>query len=1102
MSGAVHALLVGIDQYPEPAHRLAGCRNDVAAFEELLTLRVEPERLRLLTLVDEQATRDNVIAAFRAHLGKAKAGDSVLFYYAGHGSRERSPEVFWTVEPDRLDETLVLWDSRQPGGWDLADKELAALIRPLAAAGAHVAVILDSCHSGSGTRAFASGMKVRRFPLDVRDRPLESFLPEVQAVASARASESGWDLGDDGRHVLLAACCDDQEAAEYRTGGAHRGAFSWYLLEALRQSPGAPTYRDLAASVRARVAANVQGQEPQVEATVDADLDRSFIEGAIQPRGKAFYAAESEGEWWMDGGTIHGVPAPVAGESATVALFDALGETSSAKESVAAAEVVEVQATRSSLRVTRGALNSSETYKAVLTGTPLPAHTVRLAGEAEAVAAAREALAGSPYVSEADEQADFVLECAEGSFRLFRGADGRELTAPASTAADGVNTAEHVAQWLHFRDLENPVSAIDPSELEVTVLDGQTGERELSGPNLRLTATRTEKGLVAPKFRVRFRNLGQRDLYVGMLALDELYGCNTELVKGGVLALRPGDAPGWALDGKALKTQIPEPLRREGRTESQDVLKVIVSTAPFDIRHAALAALGAPPTRTVKPPIANTLDRLLARGGTRTISAASDDDEIRDFLTKTLIVTTVEPAAGVEVSAAAEVEVGAGVAIGAHPSLRGRARLTTLAETRGDVGAAILPPLFRAPGGGETIAFSSSRGSAPPLSVLELSEVADPAAVTPDQPLEVTLPTPADTTEGDVVLALSYDGEDHLILGSGGTRNGKTVVTIGRLPHPMKNRSRSLGGSIRILFQKLSAPVLGKEYKYPLLAEAAWDAQGKVTYGMDLAQVRARVAKARRIVVFVHGIIGDTRAMGSRLAPAPGVLYLAFDYENLHTTIEENAEGLKESLAACGLAKGHGKEVVLVAHSMGGLVSRWFMEKLGGREIVSRVILCGTPNAGSSWSTIEDWLTGAASLALNGLTKISWEAAAIAALFSGLERIDNSLDQMKPASAFLASLGSLDDPGIPYVVLAGNTSLAAAADGPRVERLLRKVLHKTTSVAFLFEPNDIAVSVKSIGSVGAKWKQRPDTREVACDHLSYFTHPASLEQLRKLLETQ
>ncbi len=1101
MSEVLHAFLVGIDKYLDPAHRLAGCRNDVAAFAELLTLRVRPERLRLRTLVDEQATRESVIAAFRAHLGKVTAADTALFYYAGHGSRERSPEIFWTVEPDRLDETLVLWDSRQPGGWDLADKELAALLRPLAATGAHVVVILDSCHSGSGTRALASGAKVRRFPLDVRDRPLASFLPEVQAIASARASESGWDLGDDGRHVLLAACCDDQEATEYYSGGVHRGAFSWFLLEALRQSPGTPTYRDLAARVRARVIANVPGQEPQVEATTDADLDRSFIEGAIQSRAKAFYTAESDGDWWMDGGTIHGVPAPVAGESATVALFDALGElkaTAKASDAVAVADVVEVQGARSRLCVTRGTVKSGETYKALLTTTPLSSHSVRLTGDAGEVAAARGALTGSPYVAEATERADFILECAAGSFRLLRGADGRELVAPASTAEEGVKNAEHIAQWLHFRDLENSVSAIDPSEFEVTVLADQVGERELGGPSLRLTATRTDKGLVAPKFRVRFRNRGQRDLHFGMLALDELYACDPGLVKGGVLKLRPGDAAGWALDGRALKAQIPGPLRREGRTESQDILKVIVSTAPFDISPAALSALGAPMRRAAPQSIANTLERLLARGCRRTISAASDDDEIRDFQTTTLFVTTVEPAAGVKVNAATTAEVGAGVAIGAHPTLRSRARLTTLSETRGDVGAAILPPLFRTPDSGETIVFSAGRGSSAPLSVLELSEVVDPTVVTPDQPLEVTLPSVA--ADGDIVLAVSYDGEDYLILGSGGARRGKTMVTISRLPYPMKNRSRSLGGSIRILFQKFTSPLLGKDYRYPLLAEAAWDEQGKVTYDTDLAHLQAKVAKARRIVVFVHGIIGDTRAMGARLAPAPGDLYLAFDYENLNTTIEENAEGLQERLAACGLAPGHGKQVVLVAHSMGGLVSRWFMEKLGGREIVSRVILCGTPNAGSSWSTIEDWLTGAASLALNGLTKISWEASAIASLFAGLEKIDNSLDEMRPASAFLTSLGSLDDPGIPYVVLAGNTSLATAADGPRVERLLKKVLHKTTSVAFLFEPNDIAVSVKSIGSLGAKWKQMPDTREVACDHISYFSHPASLEQLRKLLQ--
>jgi pimeloyl-ACP methyl ester carboxylesterase len=1102
MSGVVYTLLIGIDAYPNPAHRLSGCRNDVSDFEEILGSRVKPESLKLLKLIDAQATRVNVIDAFRTHLAQAKKGDTVLFYYAGHGSRERAPEVFWTIEPDRLDETLVLWDSRESGGWDLADKELAALIRPLAAAGAHVVVILDSCHSGSGTRAVSSDLKVRRFPTDARDRPIGSFLPEVQAIATARASESGWDFGDDGRHILFAACCDDQEASEYHAEGLNRGAFSWCLFEALRQSPGTPTYRDLAANVSARVLAAVPGQAPQIEATVDGDLDRSFIEGLLQPRASAFYVAQSDGDWWMDGGRIHGIPAPAGGSFATVVLLPALGAiptSVTAKAAVGVADIVEVQATRSRLQMTRGALESGETYKAVVTSTPLAQHTVRITGDVAAVESVRTELLKALYVSEGKENANLVLECSSGETRLRRAVDNRELVAPATTAAEGVRNAEQVAQWLHFRELQNPVSAIDPSEFAVTVLEDQAGQKELNGPNIRLTATRNEKGLVAPKFRIRFSNRGQRDLYFGMLALDELHSCNTGLVKGGVVKLRPGDAPGWALDGKALKGAVPTSLRLEGRTEAQDVLKVIVSTAPFNIAHAKLTPLGVPRARSNVGAISNNLERLLARGSTRTISAASDDDEIGDFQTVTIIVTTVEPAASVDVSAVAPADVGAGVVVSEHPALKARARLTTLTATRSDVGGSMLPPLFRSGEAGETIAFSSSRGASGALCVLELQDVQSHMVVTPELPLEVRLPSVVE--EGDVVLPVAFDGEDYLILGTGGLRGKDAIVRISRLPHPMRDHARSLGGSIKILFQKFTAPLLGKKYEYPVLAKAAWDANGKAAYDTDLTRIKAEVAAAKRVVVFVHGIIGDTRAMGAQLPPGQGDLYLAFDYENIHTTIEENAAGLKARLEACGLGTGHGKQLVLVAHSMGGLVSRWFMEKLDGYRNVSRVILCGTPNAGSNWSTIEDWLTGMASLALNGLTKISWEANVIGSLFRCLEKIDVTLDQMKPESPFLVTLSALADPGIPYAVLAGNTSLASAADGPRVQRLLRKVLHKTTSVAFLFEPNDIAVSVKSIGSVGSKWTPRPDIRAVPCDHISYFSHPASLEQLRALLQT-
>ena len=50
---------------------------------------------------------------------------------------------------------------------------------------------------------------------------------------------------------------------------------------------------------------------------------------------------------------------------------------------------------------------------------------------------------------------------------------------------------------------------------------------------------------------------------------------------------------------------------------------------------------------------------------------------------------------------------------------------------------------------------------------------------------------------------------------------------------------------------------------------------------------------------------------------------------------------------------GHGKTIHIVAHSMGGLVSRYFIENLGGHEIVQHLIMLGTPNSGSPWPEVQ-----------------------------------------------------------------------------------------------------------------------------------------------------
>ena len=117
MTKNIYALLVGIDAYTYPVPPLQGCVNDIKAIAEYLQGRITQDnyQLHLRTLFDRDATRQGIIDGFRQHLSQATSEDIALFYYAGHGSQEQAPPEFWEVEPDRLNETIVCYDSRQSG---------------------------------------------------------------------------------------------------------------------------------------------------------------------------------------------------------------------------------------------------------------------------------------------------------------------------------------------------------------------------------------------------------------------------------------------------------------------------------------------------------------------------------------------------------------------------------------------------------------------------------------------------------------------------------------------------------------------------------------------------------------------------------------------------------------------------------------------------------------------------------------------------------------------------------------------------------------------------------------------------------------------------
>jgi hypothetical protein len=1124
----VYALLVGIDAYPAPVPALSGCRNDIEAIEALLTARVSGSghALHVRTLVDEDATREAVIAGFREHLTQATANDVALFYYSGHGSQEPAPEQWWHLEPDHLDETLVLHDSRTQGQWDLADKELSVLIAEVAASDPHVVIVLDCCHSGSGTRApLEDGLAGRQAPTDRRPRPLESFLfdrEHVDELAASRLPErdalgdSGWTMPD-APHVLLTGCRANETSKEVVQGGAHRGAMSAALEAALSTAGDALTYREIHRQVSAQVRRTVRYQSPQLETTSTDALDRPFLGGAVRATPRYFVVTHDGRNWTVDGGAMHGLAAPVRDEQTLLTITDSHDAV------VATGAVTAARSADATLTLTTGELDPTRSYRAVVTATPLPPLLARL-DPGPGTEALRAALAdrdehGPLLVAEADpesgEQAQVQVTPDESGYAISRIASERDLCPRASTPDEAIGVLEHIAAWQRVADLRNPGTHLPRDTVAVTV-EAQTepGEEPFAEVDglWRFDYATDGSGHQQPRpFTVTLTNTSERPLWVALLDLTDTFGIYADAIAAGSMELGKGQS-----HPIELQTDVPDTLWEAGVTEVTDLLKLIVSTDEFDPRTLAQldlevsAPLRSGSTVRGAGPM-SSLDRLLDHVGTRRAKPVGASDSRADWFTVDIQVVAVRPRPGVAITSGRTVEVAPGVRIAPHPSLRATVQLSGAPDATRDLEAAPVPgPLHEA--GTTPFGLISTRGdeSQADALVVTLDEGADPAAVTAAQPLVLHLDRPLDPDAH--VLPLAWDGEFYVPLGFARRSGNGTEVVLQRLSDPVSTQ-RSLTGSIRILFRKLVGKALGLPPAYPLLRMATVDGNGSVTYESETSAVTHAVQAADAVVLYVHGFIGDTEGMvrSSRVSGAVAPIgdrydvVLAFDYENLDTPIEENAASLRSMLRDVGLATGHGKRLDIVAHSMGGLVSRHLVEIDKGVD-VTHLITLGTPNAGSPWPSVQRWATAAIALLANGFIPVAWPVTALAALLGAVEKVDTALDEMQAQSAFLKRLAAAPDPSARYDVIVGNRSLAPSTAGVptgRVARLMARLSpsrigSEVVDLVFFDQPNDLAVSVKSASTLPGGRNPAPVLHTVATDHVSFFENPETLAVLADL----
>jgi len=582
MSRHLYALLVGINEYPKPISSLSGCVNDINAVEEYLKERIaQPDGYKphIRKLLNQEATRKAIIDGFEQHLCQAGSEDIVLFYYSGHGSQAKTPKEFWHLEPDRLEETLVCYDSRAEGGWGLADKELAYLIAQVSEKNPHICIILDCCHSGNGTRDLLQETGVRRFCKDERERPRDSYIfspKELESLSVSRGDAedhlSGWKIPT-GRHILLAAC-QDCETASDAVDGKQQGAFSYLLMETLRNN-GKLTYRDLFKQANALVRSKVSAQSPQFEVTHSEDETRFFLDGAIAERKPYFTVQYTKDHGWViDGGAVHGVKGSAKGETTLLVLFPMdCYDLHDPSQSVGEAKVTQVLPSLSKVEISGiENLAKDRTFKGVVTSVPMPPLGVSFEGEEAGVNLARKALQSasfgnqpSAYVREEQELAnvDFRLLCHNDQYLIVRPADDRPLVEQidgytSENAEKAIQRLEHIARWQEIVKLKSPpTSSIKPGEVEMTILSLEDEELSQSQEiRLEYQYSDSDGEWQEPSCKIRITNNSKIPLYCAVVDLGDLFDVVNLLEDVGCVRLQPGESD-WVPNINGLDTVVP-----------------------------------------------------------------------------------------------------------------------------------------------------------------------------------------------------------------------------------------------------------------------------------------------------------------------------------------------------------------------------------------------------------------------------------------------------------------------------------------------------------------------------------------------------------------
>lgn len=307
------ALLIGIGNYPESGHwPQINSANDIVIIKAALINQGFKEE-NILTLTEADATKKNILEEINTvWFNKLKPTDIAYFHFSGHGQQMADQDG---DEIDGLDECIVPYDSPKDfkagvyeGDKLITDDEIRDAfikIRQKLGDHGHLIVVLDACHSGTGTR----GNPLARGTTEIMAS--KSFLEaNSQRITTKENDKMNNDMAANSTKlapmVSFFGSAQNQLNYEYTNDkGEHYGSLSFAMSKLLSQTKPDESYRGLFDKIKVEMSTIAPMQQPQAE----GDLDMEVLDGKALGNASYYNVTKFSGsqEATIDAGFLHGL---------------------------------------------------------------------------------------------------------------------------------------------------------------------------------------------------------------------------------------------------------------------------------------------------------------------------------------------------------------------------------------------------------------------------------------------------------------------------------------------------------------------------------------------------------------------------------------------------------------------------------------------------------------------------------------------------------------------------------------------------------------------------------------------------------------------------